>query len=435
MPAGRRRDDHSEGLTDMKRGLRGWAVRGVLGVGLVAAVSAARAQPPLPAVPGVPGAGAALPGAGAALPGAGALGGAGAVSGLAGVPAAVPAQPATLWGFLGLSKGNLAACKAKLCQSQFGALLNNATMPLSALSGGLIGGCCPTTPTPAQLAAAGAAGGAEGVAAQIKAEEAQAKAKIAAIEYLATVDCRYWPDAEGALMDRLRADRNECVRYAAARALGTGCCCTKKTIAALTLVVQCDDSDGNPAERSERVKAAAWYALNHCVTRYVPPRPEPRERPSESPRREYPTAFRAGPRSASSFEETLANTPDEVVIADARRALAASRNAPLGERTLPTGSRSMFNVVSKAASPPQPQAAAEPTGTASGVTTDGPRDVVIRSTAPPHTPAPPVVLPATAGPDVSVRRAAAEAPEPATRRPPRSLLDVFAASRRSRPGA
>ena len=203
-----------------------------------------------------------------------------------------------------------------------------------------------------------AAGGAEGVAAKIKAEEADAKARIAAIEYLATVDCRYWPEAEGTLVDRLRADRNECVRYAAARALGTGCCCTKKTIAGLKLVVECTDSDGNPAERSERVKAAAWYALNHCVTRYVPPRPAPRERPSESPRREYPASYERDPRAASSYEEALADTPDEVLIEDARRALDAARNAPLGERTLPTGSRSVFNVMAAAARRPRRPGAA-----------------------------------------------------------------------------
>ena len=63
---------------------------------------------------------------------------------------------------------------------------------------------------------------------------AAAKAKIAAIEYLATVDCGVWPEAEGSLIEALRNERVECVRYAAARALGTGCCCTEKTTAALT---------------------------------------------------------------------------------------------------------------------------------------------------------------------------------------------------------
>ena len=123
------------------------------------------------------------------------------------------------------------------------------------------------------------------MAAKIKAEEAQAKAKIAAIEYLATVDCRYWPDAEAVLVERLRADRNECVRYAAARAMGTGCCCTKKTIAALKLVVECADTDGNPVERSERVKAAVVVRAEPLRGPLRPPPPEPGERPTEPPPR------------------------------------------------------------------------------------------------------------------------------------------------------
>jgi hypothetical protein len=40
-------------------------------------------------------------------------------------------------------------------------------------------------------------------------------AKVAAIEYLATVDCRYYPEAEAGLIAGLRAEKNECVRIAA----------------------------------------------------------------------------------------------------------------------------------------------------------------------------------------------------------------------------
>jgi hypothetical protein len=65
------------------------------------------------------------------------------------------------------------------------------------------------------------------------------------------------------------------VRFAAARVLGSGCCCTKKTIEALTTSVQGSDKDGNPAETSPRVKATAYAALQHCLTRYTEPTPEP----------------------------------------------------------------------------------------------------------------------------------------------------------------
>jgi hypothetical protein len=359
------------------------------------------------------------------------------------VPAAAaagPAQPTTLWSFLGLSKSNLSGCKAAFCQSQFGTLVNNGMLPISGLTGGILGGCCPTTPTASQLAAAEAAGGAEAVAAKIKAEEAGAKARIAAVEYLATVDCRYWPDAEGALIDRLRADRNECVRYAAARALGTGCCCTKKTIAALKLVVECSDEDGNPPEASERVKAASWYALHHCVDRYVPPRPEPRERPSEPSRPEYPAAYRtdsgAGAR-AQAYAEDLENTPDSVLIEEARRVLVAARNAPLGDRTLPTGSRSVLHAFVKASTttPPAPP----PPTTMAMATADPPRSVEFRTTAPPvpSASAPTTIPPSpSARPeaDRSVRPAAAELRDAGPRRP-RSLLEIFNASRRPNAGA
>ena len=412
----------------------------------------------LPSIPGggslpsIPGGGSGLSGVGSGLSGAGSglsgVGGAAAadpaLSGVAAAPAAAaaaPAQPATLWSFLGLSKSNLSACKTKFCGSQLGTLVNSGmTGPLSAITGGLIGGCCPTTPNAAQLAAAGAAGGPQGLAAQIQAEEAQAKAKIAAIEYLATVDCKRWPEAEKVLVDRLRSDRNECVRYAAARALGTGCCCTKKTIAGLKLVVECSDADGNPMEGSERVKSAAWYALNHCVTRYVPPKPAPRERPSEPTRPEFPTAYQPGSRLPS-YEETLENTPDELLIEEARKVLIAARGAPLGNQTLPTGSRSLFNAVYKAAAPPQPQAQVQ------GLQDPALRNpaaapersqppIVLRTTAPPFSaPPPPVITPPST--DRTIRPASFAPIEPiaGVRRPPRSLFDVFTASRKPQPGA
>src|SRR3954451_14233658 len=147
-------------------------------------------------------------------------------------PVAAPvAAPRTIFNFFGISKANCAACKARLCQSQIGQLLNNATGALGGLSGGLIPPFCPPVPTAADVAALAAAGGptsAAAVAAKIKADEAAAKARVAAVEYLGTVDCHYWPDASDALIMALRADRNECVRYAAATVLNSGCCCNKK---------------------------------------------------------------------------------------------------------------------------------------------------------------------------------------------------------------
>ena len=148
-------------------------------------------------------------------------------------------------------------------------------------------------PIPGRGPPAGGARGAAATAAKIKASEADAKARVAAVEYLGTVDCSRWKEATKALIISLRADPNECVRWAAARVLNSGCCCNKDTIEALRICVAGEDKDGNPPETSPRVKAAAFIALQNCLMR-VPevlpeeagPRPIERERglsPSSSP--------------------------------------------------------------------------------------------------------------------------------------------------------
>src|SRR5947208_2751239 len=72
------------------------------------------------------------------------------------------------------------------------------------------------------------------------------------------------PEATEALAKSLRLDRNECVRFEAALALGNGCCCNEKTVRALEMSVSMSDKDGAPVERSDRVRAAAADALAHC---------------------------------------------------------------------------------------------------------------------------------------------------------------------------
>jgi hypothetical protein len=175
----------------------------------------------------------------------------------------------TIWDKLGLSKKAKEDCLRKLCETPLGQLLNNSTAPFQAISGGLLPPFCPVKPSLADLEKPGA----EGAAAKIKADEANAKARAAAVAYLGTVDCHYWPEAADALVGALRGDRNECVRYAAALALANGCCCNKKTIEALNIVVSCSDRDGAPKENSQRVVAAAQAALDHCLACYNPPAP------------------------------------------------------------------------------------------------------------------------------------------------------------------
>lgn len=79
----------------------------------------------------------------------------------------------------------------------------------------------------------------------------------------------------------LRAEKNECVRLAAAKALASGCCCTPKVVKTLTVVVNMSDKDGNLAEDSERVRMTALLALEKCLNTCQPGRAEePPEKPA-----------------------------------------------------------------------------------------------------------------------------------------------------------
>src|ERR1700676_4964140 len=103
-------------------------------------------------------------------------------------------------------------------------MLNNGLTPISSMSGGLVPLCCPAVSL-ADLAKP--ADSPEGAAARIKKDEIEAKARREAVRALGLVDCHYWPEAQDALINALRADRNECVRMEAAWALNNGCCCNK----------------------------------------------------------------------------------------------------------------------------------------------------------------------------------------------------------------
>src|SRR5262249_6555092 len=77
--------------------------------------------------------------------------------------------------------------------------------------------------------------------------------------------CNYWPEARAALINGLRNDPNECVRYEAALALLRGCCCSKKIMDHLKHSANGDDKDGFPGENSWRVREAASEALARCA--------------------------------------------------------------------------------------------------------------------------------------------------------------------------
>src|SRR5262249_21890713 len=166
--------------------------------------------------------------------------------GAPGVPAGAAEAPK---GFFAKCAAAMDACRRKICATPAGAMLNNSTKPLSGFTGGVFPMFCPVMPSLDDLNKPGVAGTADA----IKKDALEAKMRRDKVRFLATVDCRYYPDAIGALIAALRTDGSECVRFEAALALGRGCCCNEKTIKALDMTVSGSEKDGNPAERSVRV--------------------------------------------------------------------------------------------------------------------------------------------------------------------------------------
>ena len=310
-----------------------------------------------------------LGGASAAPSAATALGGGGV--------GAIAAPQKTIWGFFGLSKANCAACKQKLCASQLGQLMNNGLAPISGISGGLIPQFCPAAPTAAEAAALANTPGvspAVAAAAKIKASEADAKARVAAVEYLGTVDCNVWPEAQAGLLKALREDPNECVRYAAARVLSNGCCCSRETIRKLTITVmgmaavneKGKTEDGAPAEGSERVRCAAMVALQTCLP-VVPPEPVapvdpgPGDGPRISP---VPVKPPDGPEplpmtavskddslARAAFVRNLNRKSAAEIVRDARLALQIVGKQEPG--LFMTGNRTVLNAIARARTTPK----------------------------------------------------------------------------------
>lgn len=257
---------------------------------------AARAQfpavpvpPPVPAAPGIPAAGAA--------------------------PAAAP--PRNIFSMFCMTPEQKAACKQKFCNSAIGKMFNSMAAPLGMMTGGLAGPTC-NGPSPADLAKP--ATSAEGAAARIKQDEANAAARRAAVRYLGTVSCKYYPEAEPALISALRGDPSECVRIEAAKAFANGCCCSKKTIAALTMSVNGGTKDGFPAEQSECVRALAYAALQVCVATYQEPVKPPEK---AAPEKEKDKDAAVGPVP---YYDAVASEPPTELIREARLAVSRGVN-------------------------------------------------------------------------------------------------------------
>jgi hypothetical protein len=217
-------------------------------------------------------------------------------------------------------------CRRKLCMTPFGQMLNGMTKPVSALTGGIIPTFCPAMPGAADLMKPGVMG----EAAALKKDALEAKARREAVRYMGTVDCRYYPDVEGKLIAALRLDGSECVRYEAALALGRGCCCTKKVILALDIVVAGSDEDGAPVEKSGRVRDAAFDALQHCLA-CQPPAPvavevipvDPKIKSKERPDLDKKDSELNVPKDADNTKDDMSKRrPDAATIEKARRTLA-----------------------------------------------------------------------------------------------------------------
>lgn len=250
---------------------------------------------------------------------------------------AVPAPPAQASGIVGLvqmAAGAVKACKAKICACPLGQLITNAAKPMNLLAGGLLcPPCCPPI-NPNDLKKPPTS--AQGACAKIMQEEMEAPARRKAIQCLAYADCKRFPEAEAALIGGLRADPNECVRLEAAFTLGRGCCCTKKTIEALALTVSGSNSDGNPVETSERVKAAALESLQRCLCTFTEPvEPKRPEKPVKPAAPSAPNAMLTRELQPVVYYYRMDQQSTDAVLANARRIVDAAVSASQRANTTP----------------------------------------------------------------------------------------------------
>ena len=162
-------------------------------------------------------------------------------------------------------------CKPKPNHPVLNHIARAMLMPIRAATGQLMPPATteapPTKEAIARMIVDGSYAPAEITAAKIKIDESQAAARRAAVRYLGTVDCNYYPEAEAGLIAALRADRIEMVRYEAAIALGNGRSLSERMLESLNMTALGVELDGNPAESSERVRGAAQNALQRCSSR------------------------------------------------------------------------------------------------------------------------------------------------------------------------
>jgi len=209
-------------------------------------------------------------------------------------------QPTTFWTLIAQVPALCKACKAKCCASCCGQMMNEMTKPLSLMTGGCIQ-CCPDGPAAQNPNTPGAVGAAAELAKCLE----EAPQRIQAVRFMATADCGRFPEVQKALIQALRGDCSECVRYEAALAFNLGCCCSKPVMFALEQTVTGGTKDGFPREISPRVKQAAAIALARCQANYMPDEPV---RPEEPVPPETP-ATPGDPKPASPIPAVPPETP------------------------------------------------------------------------------------------------------------------------------
>lgn len=273
-----------------------------------------------------------------------------AVDGVGSTVANTTGQVQNIWSKLLPSAEQVKKCKDKFCDCCVGKLLSNMLLPLSLMTGGCIKPCCP--PIPAKDAKKSSAS-AQGACAKIAADNQEAFARRDAVRCLARVDCNWWPETELALINALRADKNECVRFEAALVIGNGCCCTKKMIEALTICINASSKDGNPPENSQRVRMQALTSLQHCLSCY--------KEKTEPVRPEFPGnvlpkpadmgAAKAIPEDFQlvSYYMNLDKTPSTVILSRAGQTLEMNKTM-LSAKSLP-GRKGLLDIISAARNP------------------------------------------------------------------------------------
>jgi hypothetical protein len=330
---------------DVRRNTRAIVAMVIALAGAAPALAQFPGAPAAPAAPGIPGVPAAP--AAPAIPGT----------------AAAPAAPSNIWSKILPTADQKAACKKAWCECCLQPVVSMMVKPLMFATGGLIKPCCPgpDQADPADLEKP--ADSADGAAARIKEDEAGAKERRANVRYLGTVDCTRYPEAEKALINALRTDRNECVRWEAAIVLGHGCCCTRKTIEALRLTVEASDKDGNPKENSARVRCAAEASLAACQGQ-ADLTPEPPEKNPATPKKEEPEGgsdearvrrrIRPVPVTQSVIQQASLQTPAPTVglvsLIRSTPTPAVTPQAPIpqaatSQTRVPTGQRGLIDII------------------------------------------------------------------------------------------